>query len=366
MSRIPSTPVLLLVVGAVSISAGLLRPWERGWGGNAASPGAGDGPGAVQGATAGAAGSRAPDDPRRSPVALAEDQGEIEIVVALSNARDGGPAAGARLTLWRRAYGEGSAYRSGRRLTPTPIVAGADGRARIAAPRGVPLRISARTADGGPARAIDLGPFGAEHRTPVAAEVDLDPAPLPLEVTALGADGAPLPGARVHLVAGDTPRWSEFPGSAALASRTDGAGHCTLDGAVRAARWVAVEATGHAPAVVPVATLERSTSHTFRLGPEARAEVFVRSEGDGGDPVADARVELRFELGGLAAARSDAEPTGSRGRARIRHLPAGVDLVPVVTLADGRVERYGAITLAPTGTRRTTEGSWSRVELLVP
>lgn len=359
MSRIPSAPVLLLVAGAVSISAGLLRPWERGWGGNGSEAGVVD-------AADDRSGSTGPARARSTTASAAPHRGEIEIEVVASNARDGGPAAGARLTLWRRATGEGAAYRSAKRLTLAPITADANGRARVTAPLDAPLRIAARTADGGPPFALDLGPFRPGQRSPVVAEVDLDPAPRPLEVTALGADGAPLPGARVHLVPADTPRWSEFPGTGALASRTDGAGRCTLDGTVRAARWVAVEAAGHAPAVVPVADLERSTRHAFELGPEARAEVFVRSEGEGGGPVRGARVEMRFELAGLAAMRSDPDRTGARGRARIRHLPAGVELVPVVTLADWRVERYGAIVLAPPGRGRATDGTWSRVELLVP
>lgn len=366
MSRVPSAPILVLIAGTVSISVGLLFPWGNPDGARAAEPPADAPSGAPSDAPSGAPAGAPPAAPGRGPLSIVPRTVErIEIEVLASNAREGGPASGAKLALWRRASGEGPTYRSGERLTPTPILADANGRAVVKAPAGVPLRLVARTADGGPPTALDLGPLRPGERSPLRAEIDLQPAPEPLEVLALDAAGSPLPGARLHLVGDETPRWSEFPGTNTIASRTDGAGRCTLDGRVRAARWVVVEAAGHAPAVLRVRDIERVTRHTFRLGPEVRAEVFVRTEGDGA-PVEGARVELRFELEGLAAARSAARETQTRGGARIRHLPAGVELVPVVTLESGAVERFAPVTLTPPTDDRTSDSTWSRVELVVP
>lgn len=120
---------------------------------------------------------------------------------------------------------------------------------------------------------------------------------------------------------------SEFPGPAKPALRTDGDGRCVLDGTVRSARWLAVDAAGKAPLAVSVATIGAAASHEFVLEPEVRAEVHVIREE--GEPVPDTRVELRFKrLDGYAVQRS--ARTNARGRAEIRNLPFGVDVTPVV------------------------------------
>lgn len=274
------------------------------------------------------------------------DSSAVPLRLRFVSKATGEPASGARVGLWRSAIGQGPAYRPAKRVT-SDKAADDEGRARFEAPLGIPLEVVAKTADGGKIERVVLGAL--ERAPKETLVVELEPPPRPLKIVVRDDQGAPVPGASIWLVraSGGRPPAAEFPTGGTLVARTDGRGNGTLEGEVREAAWILVDAAGFGPRAVPKKEFRALEELALTVVPDADVEVELR--GLKSKPIDGAKLELEFSLSGYRAMRT--KSLNPRGKCTLTGIPAGVRLRPVLLVDGALAGRFATFEVEPGETR---------------
>jgi len=279
------------------------------------------------------------------------------LTVVLRHLGDGTPAAGATVSLWRRATGAGVAHRRARQLG-SGVIADGEGRAVLEGQSGVALELVAQARGRGPTLRSPLGALDSgESRT---VEIVVERPPAPTRILVRNTEGAPLVGASIWAVRQQRPGPSTFPGEQSeLLRRTNREGIADLTGAARAYSWILVDAAEYAPFSVSAETLRRS-ARRLETAPDRREQLDVTLARAGtlevavtaadGASARQAEVRVIYALDGLPV--TSVHWTDRRGEALVRGLPAGVRLTVEVTARSAEGPTFRDVVQVVAGERK--------------